>query len=212
VVTASPFSPTYQYVTTNGGLTGAGEISSVGGTNGSSLTTTPFAVTAGSQLQFYFNYVTSDGAGYADYSWAELQTALGAHVAWLFTARTEASGNTSPGVGLPANDSTLMPPTSAIIPGGPVFSPLGSYSGLCFSAGCGYTGWIGSQYTIAAAGAYQIEFGVTNWADTLYDSALAFNGETINGVPISGTPEPSAFLLFGTVVGALALVRRRRQA
>jgi hypothetical protein len=31
-----------------------------------------FAATAGTALNFYFNYVTSDGAGFADYGWAEL--------------------------------------------------------------------------------------------------------------------------------------------
>jgi hypothetical protein len=117
VVTLSPFgNPTYQFVTTSGGVTGAGEIPGVGGTDGSQFTTSPFSANAGDPLQFFFNYVTSDGSQFADYAWAELQTSLGTHVAWLFTARTQPTGNTSPGFGLPTNDSTLTPPTTAIIP------------------------------------------------------------------------------------------------
>ncbi|HEV8413952.1 MAG TPA: NF038132 family protein [Bryobacteraceae bacterium] len=212
VVTLSPAgNSTYQYVTTNGGVSGGGEISSVGGTNGSTFTTSVFGSNAGDQLNFYFNYVTSDGAGFADYSWAELQTGTGTHVAWLFTARTEPSGNTSPGVGLPADDSTLVPSSSAIIGGGPAWSPLGGSSGGCFDAGCGYTGWIQSQYKIAAAGNYKLLFGVTNWDDTLFDSGLAFDGATIGGVPIeSGVPEPASIGLVGIGVAGLLWARRRK--
>jgi hypothetical protein len=213
VVTTSPQGGTYQYVTTNGGDAGAGQISGVGGTNGSTFTTSVFGANAGDLLDFYFNYVTSDGAGFSDYSWAELQTDVGGHVAWLFTARTVvAPGNTSPGFGLPANDSTLIPATSAINPGGPAWSPLGGSSGDCFDDGCGYTGWIESQYTVALAGNYKLLFGVTNWIDTIFDSGLAFDGATIAGTPITGddVPEPSTFLLLGTGIGALALLRRRR--
>jgi hypothetical protein len=214
VVTLSPYgSSSYNYVTTAGGASGGGQISGIGGTNGSSFTSSPFAAAAGAQLKFYFNYVTSDGSGFADYSWAELLTDANVHTAWLFTARTQPSGNTSPGFGLPANDSTLAPPTTAIIPGGPAWSPLGGYSGQCFSGGCGYTGWIQSTYSIGTAGNYVLKFGVTNWSDAIWDSGLAFDGATIGGTPVIGSvPEPSALVLFGTVMGALVLARRRRKA
>src|SRR5438270_1077583 len=71
VVTAPPGGGNYQYVSTSGGAGGAGQISSVGGTNGSEYVTSVFSANSGDALNFNFNYVTSDGAGYADYAFAE---------------------------------------------------------------------------------------------------------------------------------------------
>ena len=75
VVTAPPTGPLYGYVSTNGGIHGAGQISGVGGSNGSSFQSDPFAAGVGDTLRFVFNYVTSDGSGFADYGWAELRKA-----------------------------------------------------------------------------------------------------------------------------------------
>ncbi len=210
---------TYQYVSTANGQAGSGQILGVGGTDGSQLTSTAFTATANDPLTFLFNYVTSDGAGWADYAWAELKTATGSHVAWLFTARTEPSGNTSPGLGLPANDSTLTPSNSSIN-AGTNWSPLGNYSGACYASGCGNTGWIRSTYNIAAAGSYQVVYGVTNWGDRAYDSGLAFDALAVNGrvVPtviagasVAGVPEPAAWAFLVVGFGLMgAAIRRRR--
>ncbi|MDE2183469.1 MAG: NF038132 family protein [Alphaproteobacteria bacterium] len=227
VVTLSPTgNATYQWISTAGGITGAGTIASVGNgggstADGSTLTTVDFAASAGKALTFFFNYVTSDGQGssgnFTDYGWAELQTSSGSHVAWLFTARTEPSGNISPGQGLPADDSTLTPSSSAIIPGPPTWSPLGAYSGWCYGGtgnGCGYTGWIESAYTIASSGNYRIVFGVTNWLDNQYDTGLAFDGVSVGGVPISGgsVPEPATMGVALMGMGLLYGMLRARKA
>ena len=214
VVTTSPLGGSYQYISTNGGAFGEGQLASVGGTNGSQFTTSQFSANAGSVLNFYFNYVTSDGAGYADYTFAQLQPLAGSAIT-LFTARTTTVGNTSPGFGLPANDPgvTLTPASTAIISGPPSWSALGGSSGTCYDTGCGYTGWIQSTYTIQDAGLYSLTFGVTNWDDQLFDSGLAFAGVTVDGTPVSGVPEPStwAMMILGFAGVGLVTYRRRNQ-
>ena len=114
VVSLSPIgSGTYQYVTTDQGTSGVGALptGALGGeTNGSTLATTMFAAGAGDALNFYFNYVTSDGAGFADYAWAALFNSSNTLVDILFTARTLPSGDIVPGSGMPAPAATLPPP------------------------------------------------------------------------------------------------------
>lgn len=214
VVTAPPNGqPTYGYVSTASGVAGAGKIAGIGDATrtGSEATTALFSATAGDSLAFYFNYVTSDGGGtFTDYAFAELLNAAGSNVAYLFTARTQPTGDTSPGFGLPANDSTLTPGTSAIIPGGPQWSPLGVDSGKCFAAGCGYTGWIKSDYTIADTGSYLIRFGVTNIGDNIYASGLAYAGVTVAGVPVGGVPEPTTWAMMIIGLGAVGGAMRTR--
>ncbi len=218
-VPAPPGGTTYSYVSTDGGVSGAGQISGVGGTNGSSYTTDTFAAAVGDPLNFYFNYITSDGTGsFPDYGFAELLTSGGTSVGFLFTARTVVNpGNTSPGFGLPVNISTLTPATTAIQDGLSNWSPLGGSSGACFGgigAGCGSTGWIQSTYNIAAAGSYMIKFGASNFGDTALDSGLAFSGITIAGTPVNptgGVPEPATWAMMLLGFAAIGAGMRRRQ-
>lgn len=210
VVTTSPEGGSYGWVTSAGpygvGL-GYGE------TNGSRLRSSVFSANAGDALVFHFNFVTSDGAGFADYSWARLMDSSLANVADLFTARTTPSGNTVPGFGMPPIVATMIPALVTVIPGGPSWSPLGGSSGACYSGGCGYTGWVESTFNIAATGNYILEFGTVNWLDTSYDSGLAFDGITVGGNPIGcgqpgqpacPTPEPETLPLMG--LGLLGLI------
>jgi hypothetical protein len=217
VVTLPPSGDTsYQWISTAGGVTGAGELPGIsGGTDGSSFQTATFAATAGQALTFNFNFVTSDGTStYPDYAWAQLQTSTGLVVATLFTAETTPTGNTSPGQGLPPNQATLTPSATAIIPGGPTWSPLGSSSCACFGGpgnGCGYTGWIQSSYSILGAGNYQVVFGVSNETDTLYDTGLAFDQVAVGGVVVSGVPEPGTYALMLAGLSLIGIVARRRK-
>ncbi|MCL2525312.1 MAG: NF038132 family protein [Betaproteobacteria bacterium] len=217
VVTASPMGGDYQYVSTNGGLNYVGSlgISGVNQTNGSLYVSDSFSVLAGDSLQFYFNYITSDGSGsYTDYAWAALRPTNGGDDIILFTARTTPTGNTVPGFGLPglADGVVLDPDSTPIIAEAPVWSPLGGSSGVCFSVGCGYTGWIGMDYLFADAGIYSLLFGVTNVGDSSYDSGLAFAGLTINNKPIDEptVPEPASMALVGLGLLGLGLARRRK--
>jgi len=220
VVTLPPNGDTqYSYVSTDGGvngvaLPGVGVGSSGGsGTDGSVATSPQFAASAGDNLSFYFNYVTSDGADYADYAWARLLDSSSNQVALLFTARTTTGGDTVPGYSMPAPTASLTPSSTPIIAGGPSWSPLGFDSGSCFDVGCGYTGWVEANYTIADAGNYYLEFGVTNWDDTYYDSGMAFAGETIAGVPISTVPLPGTLILLCSgLAGLLGVSRRNKTA
>lgn len=223
VVSASPvMGGGYSYVSTNNGLNGVGALDGVGGsgspTDGSVLTTSVFSAAAGDALEFYFNYVTSDGSGYADYSWARLLDGAGAQVALLFTARTNPGGNTVPGFSMPEPEAVLSPGLVTITPGGPEWSALGGSSGSCYATGCGFTGWIKSSFSIAAAGDYALQFGVTNWNDEAYASGMAIAGATIGGTPIdpnepgpAPVPLPAAGWLMIAGLGGLAALRRKRR-
>jgi hypothetical protein len=221
VVTESPLGGTYQYVSTYGGINGVGSLGYANGgeTNGS-VYTVPVNLAAGDVLKFFFNYVGSDGTStYTDYAWSQLQPVGPGSAITLFTARTTPGGDTVPGFDMPVPTATLNPTSTPIIPGGPVWSPLGDSSGECYqgpSNGCGYTGWIESIYTVTLAGSYLLAFGVTNVGDTNLDLGLAFDGVTINDVPVDPgqTPIPGAAVLMGTVLAGGAgfgAWRRRRQ-
>ena len=204
-----------------------------------SLTSSAFVATAGEKLDFYFNYVTSDGGTYQDYGWARLLNAGdSSQAAVLFTARTKPSGSIIPGADLPNPDATLTPsnvpittepgyrPPDPNIPGdsgiGPVWSPLGpnppnGFNGTCWDVGCGYTGWVQASFIIASSGNYKLQFGVINWDDPLWDSGMAFDGATIAGVSIDDDtrlapiPEPETYAMLLAGLGLMGVLARRRK-
>lgn len=175
--------------------------------NGTTLRSVSFTAAAGAALDFRFNYVTSDGAGYADYAWARLLDADNQQVALLFTARTNENGNAIPGFDMPVPAASLTPFPVAVAPEQTKWSPLGPDSDECYDVGCGATGWVRAQYHIASAGNYRLEFGATNWNDTDFDSGLAFDAITVGGAPLP-VPEPGPYMMLLAGLAMLGTLRR----
>lgn len=212
-ITVSPEGGEFGYVSTSGGInqTGLGLGSE---TTGSTMESSLFNIVAGDDLSFYFNFITSDGAGFADYAWVQLLTAADDVVATLFTARSTPSGDTVPGFGMPLPTAILNPTSTPIIANETEFNMLGSSSGTCYSNGCGNTGWIESTYTFTDDGSYKLLMGVTNWNDSSYDTALVFDNLEINDTPITpppavGVPAPATGFLMAALLGVFAARRRK---
>lgn len=204
-------------------------------TNGSRVRTANFTAAQGDTLSVYFNFVSTDGKGYDDYAWARVLSAgTGNLVAWLFTA---SSTNSSTGKIIPGDvvDKNDFNPdvrlknfkdfsfTSKTVDDPVDWAPLGGSNGSCWednAAGCGYTGWLLSEYAFEAAGQFLIEIGVTNWGDEAYDTGLAFDFQTrinrLTGLTTlaansNAVPEPatSGLLLLGG--GLIGLLGRRQR-
>jgi hypothetical protein len=211
VVTTPPTgNKNYGWVSTDAGVAKVG-LSGLLGADGSILRSNLFSANSGDSLEFYFNYVTSDGAGFSDYAWSRLLDDSFTQVAMLFTARTDVVKT------LTSSKSPTMP----IIHGAPNWAPLGKNSGDCWKIGCGYTGWTQSNYSITNTGNYYLEFGVANWADKSFDSGLAFDGITIEGVAFdalkvteittndaTSVPETTSIYLFALALISLISLRR----
>lgn len=221
--------PAYGYVATSGSTVyGASPLvldSNSRGieTNGSRITSAAFHADAGDRIDVQFNYLSTDGKGFDDYAWARLVNATDSStVAWLFTARSSnsATGNIVPGDVLRREDFDPREVivnyadfefTSKTVDDPIDWSLLGGSNGTCWrdnAAGCGFTGWLQSRHSFAAAGDYRLEVGIVNWGDELYDSGLAFD---VLGLTATAVPEPAAWqlLLASAMVGSL--LQRRRQ-
>lgn len=224
----------YGYVTTAGSLaTGVSPLNfseSGGGgsqftqTNGSRYTSAAFLVGAGDTLEAYFNYVSTDGKGFDDYAWARVvNTTDASDVTWLFTARSTNSNKQ----GIVPGDLPLeFAPDEVIVNYGDFefntrnlktdsavnWSLLGDANGSCWrdtAEGCGFTGWLQSRITLAKAGSYQLELGVVNFGDQLYDSGLAFDVAHLSA-PTAAVPEAGALPMALLGLGLMALASRRR--
>jgi hypothetical protein len=74
-----------------------------------------------------------------------------------------------------------------------VWDPLGVSSGFCWDAAntCGPSGWI-HRLHLSGAGNFVLEFGVVNWGDEVFDSALAFDFSGLGQARFPDAATPAA--------------------
>jgi hypothetical protein len=121
---------------------------------------------------------------------------------------------------MPDPQAILTPDIVTINPNATTWTALEGSSGTCYADGCGSTGWVESIYTIATAGTFKLQFGVTNWTDGFFDSGMAIAGANIGGVAIdpddpinpSPVPLPAGAWLLLTGLGGMAALRGRRKS
>jgi len=201
--------------------------------NGTKIVSGSFSALANASLSLHFNYVSTDGRGYDDYAWARLVNAgTDTTAAWLYTARStnSARGNVVPGDVLSRQqDNTLPDELDATLNDGnsvgfnvssTAWQPLGIYSGSCWNSAntCGPSGWIRSDYTFKQSGNYYLEFGVVNWGDEAFDSALAFDYSGLAPADFPGlsvlaaVPEPGQVAMMLSGLGLMTAMgwRNRR--
>lgn len=190
-------------------------------TNGSRYVSPTFALMSGQTIGAWFNYVSTDGKGFDDYAWARLvNVADASQNMWLLTARSTNSNKQSI---VPGDLKVGFDPAATIVNyasfdfqvrntaiNDPIdWAPLGFDNGTCWrnnAEGCGFTGWLESSVTIAAAGNYQLEVGVVNFGDTIYNSGLAFD---VLGLQPSAVPEPSTWTLLLAGLSAMVFLKRK---
>lgn len=191
-------------------------------TNGSRIVSGAFSANANDSLNIQFNFVSTDGNGYDDYAWARVLNASDdSLVAWVFTARATNSGSNKiiPGdvvsrTEFNPRDTLTNYATYAFNSKTADWSALGSYNNSCWETdakGCGFTGWLESSHKFAQAGSYKLEIGVTNWGDTAYDTALAFDFQNLSDSRVAApVPEPGSVSLFLAGLCLLGFAAHRR--
>lgn len=176
-------SDNYWWVSTLSGVQGAGLKLGRSEKTASNLRSDMFTVTAGQQLSFDYNFITSDGVWFSDYVWVRLLNEKLNPAGMIRTGR--------------AYNATYKDDDSLHTRPGTAWSPLGPDSGYCYGSGCGNTGWINVEYEFHKSGDYILEFGVANWLDCAYQSGLAFTNVKVfdEYAKTESVPEPNTLLL-----------------
>ena len=168
----------FGFITTPGNVN-----TSLGGTGGTTLTSSTFSAVGGQQLSLDFNFLTTDGTtSFQDFMFIQLLDASNAVVATLANGNTTgATSQAVPALGGPAPGITAGVALSGTIPrffDGIATGPLGgvTFGPSKFGGGNGgSTGWITSTFTIPTTGTYKLLFVVMDFGNRNFPSALAID-------------------------------------